>query len=213
MSKKITRRSFVGGAASVFGAMALPAWGNDDSPIMTFGVVSDVHIGGRKEAPERLEFALRWLESRKVDAGLCPGDIAHSGLKSQFEEFAAVWQKVFPGSRDADGRKVELMISTGNHDVAPEWAKKDRSGEWCRDNLMETAEDFNRIWPQLFGERFEVVWRKEVKGVTFLGSQWTSLKPDVESFVRAQSAPIARALPVFYCQHAHPKGTCPGSCG
>ena len=212
-SLAFTRRSFIGGAVSAFGTMALPSFGGDNRPIMTFGVVSDVHIGGRKEAPERLEFALRWLKGRNVDAVLCPGDIAHSGLKSQFEKFASVWQGVFPGSRDARGRKVELMVSTGNHDVAPEWTKKGKSAEWCRENLMETAEDFNRIWPRLFGESFEIAWRKEVKGIVFLGTQWTSLKPDVESFVRAQSATIDRTRPFFYCQHEHPRGTCHGSFG
>ena len=69
------------------------------SPNLRFGVVSDIHIGGKSDAVEQLEKVLRWFASQNVDAVLCPGDIAHSGHIRELEAFADVWHRVFPGGR------------------------------------------------------------------------------------------------------------------
>ena len=108
---EISRRGFVGVALAfgAYGAFGTPR----PVPRLTFGVVSDIHIGGKPDATAQLEKVLRWFASKNVDAVLCPGDIAHSGLIGELEKFAEVWHKVFPGK----GKRVELMISTGNHDV------------------------------------------------------------------------------------------------
>lgn len=98
----VTRRGFVGGAFA-FGALGGPRFvaAMDGTkpvpPNLRFGVVSDVHIGNSKpDAVGQVEKAFRWFTSRNVDAVLCPGDIAHSGLISEMEKFAAIWYKVFP---------------------------------------------------------------------------------------------------------------------
>ena len=177
-------------------------------PNLRFGVLSDIHIGGKKDAAARAEKALRWLASKDVDAVLCPGDIAHSGLIRELEAFAEVWHRVFPGN----GKKVELMISTGNHDVDA-W-----SGRWK--NFTEErmlADRFNykdnpaKTWRRLFGQKWELIWRREVKGYVFIGSQWSSLKPPVERYFKDHAAELRGGRPFFYCQHEHPKGTCHGS--
>ena len=118
-----TRKGFVCGALA-FGVAggrlssgAAAARGDTRHPKMRFGVVSDIHIGGKPDAEQQLEIVLRWFYTKNVDAVLCPGDIAHSGLIDELEKFAAVWHKVFSGGCAADGRNVELMISMGNHDV------------------------------------------------------------------------------------------------
>lgn len=110
----ITRRAFLGSGLATLGGVLVPraVWA-DETPWLRFGVITDVHIGGRKEAPQRLETALRWLDARGIDAVLCCGDVAHTGQIYQMEAFANIWYKVFPKS----GRTVELMISTGNHDA------------------------------------------------------------------------------------------------
>ena len=48
-----------------------------------------------------------------------PGDeyAAGLGLIRELESFAAVWNRVFPGDRGADGRPVVKLFVTGNHDV------------------------------------------------------------------------------------------------
>ena len=82
----VTRRGFIGGAlafgmggptyvSAVDGTEPVPP-----KPNLRFGVMSDVHIGGKKDAEATAEKVLRWFASESVDAVLCPGDIAHSGL-------------------------------------------------------------------------------------------------------------------------------------
>ena len=209
----ISRRGFVGGALAVGGAAILPSGAfAAATPRLTFGVVSDIHIGGKPDAEEQLEKVLRWFAEKNVDAVLCPGDIAHSGLISDIEKFAAAWHRAFPDGRAADGRKVELMISTGNHDVDA-WG-----GRWK--NFSEgqmLAQRFcykdnpERTWQRLFGQPWELIWRREVKGYTFIGSQWSSLKPPIEAYMKENAATFDPSKPFFYCQHEHPKGTCHGA--
>ena len=81
---KVSRRGFVGGALA-FGAFgAFGASGAE--PRLKFGVMSDVHIGSKPDAEATAEKALRWFASENVDAVLCPGDIAHSGLIQELEK-------------------------------------------------------------------------------------------------------------------------------
>ena len=214
----ISRRSFVGGAlaAGVWGGPQLAAAAagaiNCAPPRLRFGMMSDVHIGGKPDAVETTEKVLRWFASENVDAVLCAGDVAHSGLISELEKFAAVWYKVFPGGRAPDGRKVELMISTGNHDVDA-WG-----GRWKNFTEEEMlAKRFcykdnpEKTWQRLFGQKWEIIWRREVKGYTFIGSQWSSLKPPIEKYMKEHAQEFASSKPFFYCQHQAPRGTCHGS--
>ncbi|MBR2838107.1 MAG: metallophosphoesterase [Kiritimatiellae bacterium] len=210
----ITRRGFVGGALAAGGAAVLPSGAfAAAAPKLRFGVVSDIHIGGKLDAEAQLEKVLRWFAAKNVDAVLCPGDIAHSGHIGELEKFASVWHKVFPGNGERGTRKkVELMISTGNHDVDA-WG-----GRWSKFSEEQMlAQRFNykdnpgKTWRRLFDQPWELIWRREVKGYTFVGSQWSSLKPPIETYMRDNSATFDPSKPFFYCQHEHPKGTCHGS--
>ena len=209
----VSRRGFVGSA------LAFGAWGGcmgeaslscgalngracpvgGPPPNMRFGVMSDVHIGGKPNAPETAEKVLRWFASENVDAVLCPGDIAHSGLIGELERFAAVWHKVFPGGRTPDGRKVELMISTGNHDVDA-WGG--RWNSYTEEQMLAQRfcykENAEKTWQRLFGQKWEIIWRREVKGYTFIGSQWSSLKPPIEKYMKEHAQECASAKPFFY---------------
>ena len=211
----ITRRSFFGGTLAAFGGiMAADAFGAGEGARahLRFGVMSDVHIGGKPDAVATLEKALRWFAAENVDAVLCPGDIAHSGLIDELEKFAAAWHRVFPDGKAADGHKVELMIATGNHDVdawGGRW--KNFSEEQLRAHCFNYKDNPEKTWQRLFGQKWEVIWRREVKGYTFIGSQWSSLKPPIEEYMRENGATFDPAKPFFYCQHEHPKGTCHGA--
>ena len=181
-------------------------------PLLTFGVVSDPHMGQSALTPVFLEHALRRLAAANVDAVVCPGDISHSGLISEMEVFADIWNRVFPSGLGPDGRKVELMLVTGNHDVDA-W-----DGRWSGFTENELAarrfyhgDNPGKTWRRLFGQTWEPVWRREVKGHTFLGAQWTTVQPPIEEFVAIVAPTLDPGKPFFYIQHAHPTGTCHGS--
>ena len=146
----ITRRNFLG---AVGGGVLLAdgAWGAEEQPRLRFGVLSDIHIGGRTTAPERLKFALNWLAAQNVDAVLSPGDIAHSGLIREIEQFTAIWYSVFPKGRGRDGREVKLMLVSGNHDAAASWIKG--TDEWRTANVLAHKDNFTRVWERLFHEK------------------------------------------------------------
>ena len=221
----ITRKSFLKGmaAGSLWG---LPRLVRCDSPVasssegvsswrpagpepnLRFGVLSDVHIGGKPDAEATAERTLRWFAAENIDAVLCPGDIAHSGLIGELEKFAAVWHKVFSGN----GRRVELMIATGNHDVdawGGRW--KSFSEEQMDAQRFNWKDNPQKTWRRLFGQDWATIWRREVKGYTFIGAQWSSLNPPIGEYFREHAAELRGAKPFFYCQHAHPKGTCHGA--
>ncbi len=180
-------------------------------PLLTFGVVSDPHMGQSALTPIFLENALRRLAAATVDAVVCPGDISHSGLISEMEVFADIWHRVFPGGLGQGGHKVELMLVTGNHDVDA-W-----NGRWTGFTEKDLAakrfyhgDNPEKTWRRLFGQTWEPVWRREVKGLTFLGAQWTTVQPPTEEFVAKVAPTLDPGEPFFYIQHAHPKGTCHG---
>lgn len=196
----VNRREFIVLGAAAAAGWAVPA--RAETPNLKFGVVTDIHIGGRASAPERLRFALQWLKARGIDAVLCPGDVTHMGRIAQLEEFAAIWRSVFP----KDGPKVELMISTGNHDA---WTvgMEAESESVRRATRIVHADNADRCWRRLFGEPFEPVWRKTVKGYAFVGAQWSAYRPDLARYMSEHAAELRTDRPFFYCQHAHPAGT------
>lgn len=209
---EISRRVFLGGLLSAVGGMALPydLYASSGAPLLRLGVISDVHIGGRAKAPILAENALRWLDARGVDAVLCPGDIAHLGRISQMMDFSKIWHKVFPGNKAKDGRRVQFMISTGNHDV---WEYPRQTEDWKRQNLLTYKDNPIKIWDEQFGLKWDLVWRQEVKGIAFIGSQWPTLGADPEGFMRLHGHEFDPGMPFFYCQHAHPQKTCHGRYG
>lgn len=207
----VTRRFFLGSSAAVGGGLLVPGglFAAEERPRLRFGVLSDVHIGGRKAAPERLKFALTWLAARHVDAVLVTGDIAHSGLIKEVERFASIWYEVFPQGRGPDGEEVKLLLVSGNHDAAAGWIKGDDA--WRTANVLAHKDNFPRVWERLFHEKWELIWKREVKGYAFIGAQWSSLNPPIERFMAEQVGKLDPTKPFFFAQHAHPKGTCHGN--
>ena len=128
----INRRSFLIGGASFasLGAFA----GNRFAPGMSipvgakprirFGVLSDVHIvrvGANEDIALRgnnLTFkrTLEWFKSQNVDAVVIAGDITDKGLSENLMAVADAWYSVFPDDKYPDGRRVEKVFVTGNHD-------------------------------------------------------------------------------------------------
>ena len=173
MNISISRKQFVGGFAAAFGGLVLPADAfGTGSPILKFGLVSDVHLGGEGKDAD-LERVLRFFDAQGVDAVMVTGDIAHTGLVKEFERFAAVWDKVFPGDCGADGRKIEKLFASGNHCIDGwdgRW--KGWSEERLRAERFNYADNPQKTWQRLFHEDWHDIFIKHVKGVPFIGAQW-----------------------------------------
>ena len=234
---EMTRRFFIGGlvSAGAFGgcrALRTPtdAGLSNGRPNLRFGVVSDIHISlddrdGRCNT-DTLVSALEWFRDQGVDAVMIPGDLADSGLRPEMEAVAAAWFKVFPDDKAPDGRPVERLFVYGNHDwdgwtYFPELLAK----HYSDDNAAR--KDFIGLdqkgwWERIWHEPFSLVWRKEVKGYSFVGAHWTaehcigsSLADErgirgVADFL-SKTQRFDPTRPFFYVQHPHPKNTCYGS--
>ena len=209
-----TRRGFLGGVCAAFGGLLLPADAfGAGTPDLKLGVVSDVHVGADTgghavDMDRRLERALRWFDAQGVDAVMVPGDIAHSGFIRELERFAKIWDAVFPGGRGANGRPVEKLFVTGNHDLDAWWVKN--TPAWRAANLFDCADNRRTVWERLFHEEWRMIWKKVVKGYVFVGAQWPTktVKPPIEAWFKEHAAELKGPKPFFFTQHAHPRGTC-----
>lgn len=213
------RRGFLGSAAAF---AAMPAWVQDTSPRLVFGILSDMHV----TVPEtcvHLEKALRYFREQDVDAVVFAGDMIDDGLESELALVAATWYRVFPGDRGRDGRKVEKLFVYGNHDVqrySPEWAAMQKI-PWEKAQREELGAGSRRkdVFERLFNEEWKPLWMKTVKGYRFVGSDYQYRRdrqrrvegpgePSLGDFLEAHRADLAGEKPFFFIQHMHPKGTC-----
>ena len=206
----MNRREFVDGGLTLLAGWGLPLRAfSAETPNLRLGVASDIHISGSWRQDVELEKTLRWFDAEKVDAVMVPGDIAHSGLVSELETFASVWYRVFPNDRGGDGRRVEKLFVTGNHDIdawGGRWKKF--TEEQLRQHRFNHGDNPKKVWERLFHEEWRLIWHKQVKGYDFVGAQWSSLHPPVEDWMREHASRFDPRRPFFYTQHAHPKGTC-----
>ena len=190
------------------------------TPILTFGLVSDPHLCRNGDREIRLlEKALRHFDAQRVDAVMVTGDIADSGLISQMEALAAVWDKVFPGDCGSDGRHVEKLFITGNHCIDG-WPG--RWNGWSEEKLraqrFNYADNPQKVWQRLFHEDWHDVFVKRIKGIPFIGAQWKSeqapfVKPPIAETVAKLAPTFDPKLPFFFFQHNPPNDTCHGRHG
>ncbi len=230
-----TRREFLKGmgALGAFGASGagrfLLAAGDllnaAGKPRLKFGVVSDLHIV-RSGLDEKLAAegnaltfirALEWFRSQNVDAVAITGDMADHGNDVNLMAVADAWYSVFPEDRYPDGRRVEKLFITGNHDWCGDvdahneklWpAKDERAG-----HILQA--DMARWWEKAFHEAYLPVWRKDVNGFTFVGCHWDASGgaypfARIKEWMDANARSLDPSQPFFYLQHPHLKDTCYG---
>jgi predicted MPP superfamily phosphohydrolase len=242
----MTRRFFIGGACAfgAFGAMrwseAFAAVAKGKAPNLVLGILSDLHVtfpGGKDEIrtgwgnEDAFRHALEWYREQGVDAVVITGDLAEFGMVNQIKAVADVWEEVFPGDKGKDGRHVEKIFITGNHDfegtfyeyarnVLCGWHKEAKAdyGAWCKANALRA--DIPGLWKKYFHEDYEQFYRKDVKGYTFLCQHWDNgtgveaglsecaFGPKLKAYLDEHGKELAGAKPFFYLQHPHPKGTC-----
>jgi hypothetical protein len=238
----VTRRFFIGGAAAAgaFGGCRFfrsPHGASDDvRPSMTFGVVSDVHVLGANAAPgEFCEFrgdtalwrrTLEWFRDRGVDAVMAVGDMADYGMVEELEALASTWNEVFPGGRAPDGRRVEKLFTSGNHEINgflyDDYAKV-KFPDMAERRKHVLRADFARHWERILGEPYSHFSVKEIKGYRFLTTHWgddTDMSVgwcknrfgiELQDFLDRNGRSIDPSRPFFYYQHPHLKDTCFGS--
>ena len=182
----VSRREFLIGAAA-FGLggwrlLAAPSgWKHGGKPNLVFGVLADTHFRMDSEwrrgikTDRFLVAAFEYFRSQNVDAVVHCGDMADRGLVEEMRLHAEVWRRVFPENRAPDGRVVEKLFVTGNHDIDA-WHKGfdftrfvPNKAEWP-EKVLNT--DIAGHWRRIWGEEYEPVWLKTVKGYHFFGMNW-----------------------------------------
>ena len=227
----ISRRWFIGGAAS-FGAFQgcrfiESPFGRSGVARLKFGVVSDIHIiaentdRSHQGNTRTLKRAFKWFDAQGADGVIIAGDMADAGLISQLQCVADAWNEVFPGNRSRlDGRPVEKLFVYGNHD----WEGFGYSYSIFNKPSAELTEDkiryfgMKKVWEEVFEEEYAPVYRKEIKGYSFVGAHWDGANgsgwgkgADIAPFFAEHGKELDPSLPFFYFQHPHPKDTCYGS--
>jgi len=219
------RREFLCAASSFAAAMPAARTLGAKTPVaetdlgeakLIVGIISDPHLSLplQKEKGVLFKKTLQHLDESKVDAILMPGDLFHGRL-DWLERFAALYFEVFPGNKGSDGRPVERLFVTGNHDIDEWWygLKKDETIEACEARNRETSFRFHReeAWMRVWGEKYEPYFLREVKGYKFLLRHWPSYgkgkwrEPHrVEEAFEKYGLLLAKEKVFFYCQHEQP---------
>ena len=186
----ITRREFAKDSLAALGFLALPGrlfaapagWKAKKKPNLVFGILSDTHlqVGWDGTSVHKLfphtyvRNAMKLFKKRNIDAFVHLGDAAHRGITRELEFHRELFEEAF-GTR---GGPVKLFI-VGNHEWYGEAFKGGggvtAAGLWK--DPVERAKhtlcaDMPRRWEHVWGEKYEEVWHKEVKGYHFFGRHW-----------------------------------------
>lgn len=210
---QMTRRCFLGTMVAGAGAQLLGARLPSTRPNVTVGVISDIHItmpkkGGTPNTAMLLK-TLTFFREQDVDVVMIAGDLTNYGLMKELRPVAEAWYSVFPGDKGLNGKKVERVIVTGNHDTFGYlWkvgSKNVRSPEAESEGLYR---DVQAHWQELFHEPYEPIFIKKVKGYSFIGAHWTAhCGGRLAAFLEKNKADLTADRPFFYAQHAHPQDT------
>ncbi|MBQ6108643.1 MAG: metallophosphoesterase [Thermoguttaceae bacterium] len=214
------RRDFIKGTLGAFGSFfcggliaAPPGWKHEGTPNLVFGVISDTHlrttVGGNTPGAnwptKYFAAALEYFKAQNVDAVVHCGDLAHRGQVRELEFHGAVWRRVFAGGPEP----VKLFVA-GNHDV--DGAKY---GDFVRNRYPDETERAKHVlatdmpghWQRIWGEKYEPVWHKEVKGYHFFGRHWGVEEADAIRTLGSWTPPSGGSevpRPFFYIQHRRP---------
>ncbi len=225
----VSRLGFIKGIVASLGIGALgggrvfaapPGWKPPKGANLAFGVVSDTHLRtmhgpsgrpGRNWPHKYFAAALKYFRDQNVDAVVHCGDFAHRGQVEEMRFHARVWNKVFPKNRAPDGHEVVKLFVTGNHDTDGagygEFVKNNYPDPEVRaKHVLQT--DMAANWERIWGEKYEPVWHKEVKGYHFFGRHYNEPKVALVSCLRLNAAALsesgAQGRPFFYMQHSRP---------
>ena len=197
------------------------------NPNLVLGIVSDVHVSMRRkngqvvfEGEEVLRRTFEWFRSRGVNAVVICGDLADQGLREELNAVGRCWLSVFPDDRAPDGRRVEKLFVYGNHD----WegykygdAARKYFGAEGYDHAIN--KDLAAAWREAFREEYAPIWRKEIKGYSFVGAHWIADRcrardeigvPQAAPWFKSNMRTLDPKKPFFYLQHPPLRNTCHG---
>ncbi len=228
----ISRRNFIAGVAAcggLCGFRTLAGTFGTGKPNAKIGIISDLHVRYEPETgticsysdASTVKHAFEYFRDQNVDAVVITGDLTDYGQIREIQEVANKWFEVFPNNKAPDGHTVEKIFVIGNH----EWDCFTEDVNWMRSRYgADTREGCLRNvlrgdpaarWQAIWGEPFEPVYHKKVKGYSFIGVHW--IDDDSYSgaerfhriipFIQANKAAIDMTKPLFHVQHPHPKDT------
>ena len=207
------RRDFIVASGAFAAFVARGGQIATERPRLKVGIVSDTHIQDESSA-WHFEKALRYFRDCGVDAVMHVGDISDWGLVSAWRYAAEAWKRVFPGNRAQDGREVVKLFTTGNHDFEgiKYWDQKEEmlACGYCERDLL-VANGIEAQWERFFGEKFEPVTRKRVKGYDFITTHWNHRTAIVE-WMKVHGGELDAAKPFFFFQHVNPDNTITAGC-
>ena len=222
-----TRHDFLKGAFAALGFSVLPGglfaapagWKPKKRPNLVFGILSDTHLqsGWDGVTPHRgfpLTYvinAMKLFRSCNIDAFMHLGDMAHRGKNVEVQYHRDIFDKFFPrGVRSSDKRKVEKLLVVGNHELFGNAVGG--TGAWAPNIWKDPVErakhvlcaDLPRYWEQIWGEKYEECWHKEVNGYHFFGRHWTTGEMTFAEFIRekAETLSLKGTKPFFILSHA-----------
>ena len=223
----LSRRDFLTQSLAALGFAALPGgvlfaapkgWKPEKPANLVFGVLSDTHLRtavkgvrpGRHWSPKYFAAALEYFKARNVDAVVHCGDFAHRGQVEEMQYHANYWNKFFPGGMAPGGHRVEKLFVTGNHDVDGSGyygfcAKKYPDPDKRAKHVLST--DMAANWERIWGEKYEPLWHKEIKGYHFFGRNWAEDGMEFAKMINAQadkSGFKASSKPFFVLTHRRP---------
>ena len=218
----VTRMGFIQGALASLGFGALggrrlfaapPGWKHGGRPNLVFGVLSDTHLrtsvkgnGHGANWPDRyFVAALEHFKNAGVDAVVHCGDFAHRGQTREMEFHAEAWRRVFKIGPEP----IKLFV-TGNHDV-----EGAGYGDFVKNRYPDEAERAKHVlatdmagnWERIWGEKYETVWHKEVKGYHFIGQNYDVPDDEAVAFLKKCGGDFALDRgdrPFFFMRHRRP---------
>lgn len=198
--------SFILAVSSVFAEDV----SKSDTPILRLGVLSDIHVRNYNQG-KRILPGLRYFCTNGADAVCIPGDFTEYGLVSELKAVGELWNEVFPGDKNADGKNVEKLFVRGNHDKMSmgkvESMPEGPEREAAKINIIgfHPAES----WKEVFGIGWytEKVMLREVNGIKCVLVDWSVSKKDIDDFFAQYGDMLKREKHFFYIQHGPPAGT------
>ena len=223
-----TRKEFIATGAA-FAGVAGSALAVCEAAALRVGIVSDIHITYVSTAGA-FEKTLRLFDREKVDAVMIVGDFINWGMQREMEVISKTWYKVFPGDMRSDGVKVVKLFITGNHDVGGFYSPHASPKVNSREDVEKLCFVAHRkeYWRELFGEEYEPISIKTIKGYQFILRNWflegvkgewtgrakilmppylTPEKNPTPDFMAKIAGDLPADRPFFYVQHEYMYGT------